>query len=142
MIGNTPSKTPMAKIELMVEDFDLKDFNVIHGPYRSSITMNSIGRDRVPPCKKVDVFKPDQWFVEGLNWLTITTSCPDLSMSVSLLSQFMEDLSKGHLDASKHVQAWLSRTHNHGLQLTQGEQFTENLMCLVTALAKSCTGVI
>jgi hypothetical protein len=63
---------------------------------------------------------------------------------VSLLSQFMQDPSKGHMDAGKRVLAWLSGTRNHGLRFTQGGKFTENLIAWAdkpepTSLAESYT---
>jgi hypothetical protein len=63
---------------------------------------------------------------------------------VSLLSQFMQDLSKGHMDAGKRVLAWLSGTRNHSLRFTQGGKFSENLVGWVdkpepTSLAESYT---
>jgi hypothetical protein len=115
----TVSITQTAKIESMLEDFDLVDCNAVRSPYRSGLTMDSIARDHVPPNNKPEVVKPYQRLVGGLNWLAISTR-PDLSVSVSLLSQFMQDPSKGHLEAGKRVLAWLSGTRNHGLRFTQG----------------------
>jgi hypothetical protein len=97
--------------------------------------VDSIARDHVPPDNKPEAVKPYQRLVGGLNWLAISTR-PDLSVSVSLLSQFMQDPSKGHLDAGKCVFAWLSGTGNHGLH------FTQNLVAWVdkpkpTSLTKS-----
>jgi hypothetical protein len=139
----TVSITQTAKIESMLEEFDLIDCNAVRSPYRSGLTMDSIARDHVPPDHKPEVVKPYQRLVGGLNWLAISTR-PDLAVSVSLLSQFMQDPSKGHMDAGKRVLAWLSGTRNHGLQFTQGGKFTENLIAWVdkpepTSLAESYT---
>jgi hypothetical protein len=110
------SITQMAKTELMLEEFDLINCNAVHSPYCSSFTMDSIAGDHVPPDNKlIEVAKPYPWLVRHLNWLAISTH-PNLSVSESLLSQFsMQDLSKGQMDASKRVLAWLSCTRNHGL---------------------------
>jgi hypothetical protein len=109
--------TQTAKIESMLEDFDLVDCNAVRSPYRSGFSMDSIARDHVPPGNKPEVVKPYQRLVGGLNWLAISTR-PDLSVSVSLLSQFMQDPLKGHLDNGKRAFVWLSSTRNHGLRLT------------------------
>jgi hypothetical protein len=139
----TVSITQTAKIKSMLEDFDLVDCNAVRSPYRLGLTMDSIARDHVPPDNKPEVVKPYQRLVGGLNWLAISTR-PDLAVSVSLLSQFMQDPSKGHLDAGKRVLAWLSGTRIHGLRFTQGGKFTENLVAWVdkpepTSLAESYT---
>jgi hypothetical protein len=139
----TVSITQTAKIESMLEEFDLLDCNVVRSPYRSGLTMNYIALDHVPPGNKPEAVKPYQRLVGGLNWLAISTR-PDLSVSVSLLSQFVQDPSKGHMDAGKRVLAWLSGTRNHGLWFTQGGKFSENLAGWVdqpepTSLAVSYT---
>jgi hypothetical protein len=103
----------------MLEEFDLIDCNAVRSPYRSDLTMDLIARDHVPPDNKPEIVKPYQRLVGGLNWLAISTR-PDLAVSVSLLSQFMQDPSEGHMDAGKRVLAWLSSTWNHGLRFTHG----------------------
>jgi hypothetical protein len=135
--------TQTAKLESMLEDFDLIDCNMVHSSYRSGLTMDSIARDHVPPGNKPGVVKPYQQLVGGLNWLAIS-SRPSLAVSMSLLSQFMQDPSKGHMDAGKRVLAWLPGTPNHGLWFTQGGKFNENLIAWVdkpeqTSLAESYT---
>jgi hypothetical protein len=139
----TVSITQTAKIKSMLEKFGLINYNTVRSPYRSGLTMDSIARGHVPPGNKPEVVKPYKRLVGGLNWLAISTR-PDLAVSVSLLSQFMQDSSKGHMDADKRVLAWLSGTPNHGLWFTQEGKFTENLIAWVdkpepTSLAESYT---
>jgi hypothetical protein len=69
----TVSITQMAKIESMLEEFDLIDCNAVRSPYRSGLTMDSIAWDHVPPDNKPEVVKPYQRLVGGLNWLAIST---------------------------------------------------------------------
>jgi hypothetical protein len=86
----TVSITQTAKIESMLEEFDMLDSNAVRSPYRSGLTMDYIAQDHVPPNNKPEVLKPYQRLVGGLKWLAISTR-PDLLVSVSLLSQFMQD---------------------------------------------------
>jgi hypothetical protein len=102
----------------------MSDCNALRSPYRSGLTIDSIARDNITPDNKPEIIKPFQRMVGGLNWLSISTR-PDLPVSMSLLSQFMQNPSSGHILAGKRVLAWLSRTRNHGLQYTQGGRFTE-----------------
>jgi hypothetical protein len=101
----------------VLEEFDLLNCNAVRSPYCSCLTMDSIARDHVPPDNKSEVVKPYQRLVSGLNWLAISAH-PDPSVFVSLLFQFMQDPSKGHMDAGKDVLAWLSGTRNHSLWFT------------------------
>jgi hypothetical protein len=56
----TVSITQTAKIESMLEEFDLIDCNAVRSPYRSGLTMDSIARDHVPPDNKPEAVKPFQ----------------------------------------------------------------------------------
>jgi hypothetical protein len=80
----------------------------------------------VAPHNKPEIVKSYQQIVGDLNWL-----------SVSLLLQFMQNPSRGHILAEKQVLAWLSGTCNHGLRYTQGGRFTESLIGWVNKLQPS-----
>jgi hypothetical protein len=123
----TVSITQTAKIESMLNKYNLTDCNAVRSPYKSGLPIDSIARDNILPDNKPEVVKPYQRLVGGLNWLAISTR-PKISVSVSLLSQFMQNPSSGHVHAGKRVLAWLSGTHNHGLRYTQGGRFTESLV--------------
>jgi hypothetical protein len=118
--------TQTAKIESMLEDLDLVDCNPVKSPYRSGLVIDSIPHDGVPPEDKMDLVKPYQRTVGGLNWLS-TSTWPDLSVCVSLLSQFSHNPSTGHLEGVKHVMKYLKGTKHWGIRFTQGGHFTDSL---------------
>jgi hypothetical protein len=118
--------TQTAKIEAMLEDLDMSDCNPVKSPYRSGLTIDSIPHDGLPPESKMDIVKPYQRAVGGLNWLATSTR-PDLCVCVSLLSQFSHNPSAGHLDGVKHVLRYLQGTKDYGIRFIQGEAYTEEL---------------
>jgi hypothetical protein len=63
---------------MLLDDFDMSDYNAVRSPYRSGLTIDSIARDDVAPDNKPEIVKPYQQMVGGLNWLSISTR-PDLA---------------------------------------------------------------
>jgi hypothetical protein len=118
---------PNHQIEAMLEDLDLLDCNPVKSPYQSGRVIDSIPHDSVSPESKMYLVKPYQCAVSGLNWLAPSTR-PDLSVCVSLLSQFSHNPSEGHLDAVKHILKYLKGTKDWGIWFTQGATFTDNLL--------------
>jgi hypothetical protein len=74
--------TQTAKIESMLEDLDLVDCNPVKSQYGSGLVIDSIPHNGLPPKAKMDIVKPYQRAVGGLNWLATST----LSVSVSCLN--------------------------------------------------------
>jgi hypothetical protein len=54
----TVSITQTAKIESMLEEFDLIDCDAVPSPCCSGLTMDSIAWDHIPPNNKPEVVKP------------------------------------------------------------------------------------
>jgi hypothetical protein len=118
--------TQTAKIESMLDDLNLTDCNPVKSPYRSGLVINSIPHDGMAPEDKPDIVKPYQRAVGGLNWLATSTR-PDLSVCVSLLSQFSHNPSEGHLEGVKHVLKYLKGTKDWGIRFRQNDHFTASL---------------
>jgi hypothetical protein len=123
--------TQTAKIEAMLEDLQMTDCNPVKSPYRSGMVIDSIPCDGASPESKMDIVKPYQRVVGGLNWLATSTR-PDLCVCVSLLSQFSHNPSAGHLEAAKHVLKYLQGTKDCGIRFIQGGKFTDSLTEWVT----------
>jgi hypothetical protein len=119
--------TQTAKIEAMLEDLHMSDCNPVKSPYRLGLVIDSIPHDGAPPESKLDIVKPYQRAIGGLNWLATSTR-PDLSVCVSLLSQFSHNPSEGHLDAVKHVLRYLKGTRDHGIRYIQDSCFADTLL--------------
>jgi hypothetical protein len=118
--------TQTAKIESMLDDLGMTDCNPVKSPYWSGFVIDSIPHDGVTPESKQELVKPYQRAVGGLNWLATSTR-PDLSVCVSLLSQFSHNPSEGHLEAVKHVMRYLKGTKNSGIRFTQSRHFVDGL---------------
>jgi hypothetical protein len=129
----TVSNTQMAKIKAMLDDFNISNCNTVRSPYLSCLTIDSIACDDVASDNKPEIVKPYQQMVGSLNWLSINTQ-PDLAMSVSLLLQFMQNPSSGHILANRWVLAWLS-----GTWYTQGGPFTVSLISWVDNPSLPCS---
>ena len=119
--------TQTAKIEAMLEDNHMSDCNSVRSPYRSGLVIDSIPHDGADPGTKPEIVKPYQRLVGGLNWLSTSTR-PDLSVAVSLLSQFSHNPSDGHLEAARYVLKYLQGTKDHGIRFIQSYCFTDDLI--------------
>jgi hypothetical protein len=124
------SITQTAKIEALLDKYDLADCNAVTSPYRSGLVIDRIVHDLRPVESKQPLVKAYQRLVGAMNWLSLNTR-PKLSVSVSLLSRHSHNPSSGHLDSAKRALAWLGGTRNHGIRLTQGGTFTEGLIAWV-----------
>jgi hypothetical protein len=110
--------TRTAKIKAMLKDLDLLDCNLVKSLYRSGLVIDSIPHDGASPESKMDLVKPYQCAVGGLNRLASSTR-PNLSVCVSLLSQVSHNPSEGHSDAVNHVLKYLKGTKEWGIRFTQ-----------------------
>ena len=134
----TVSITQTAKIESMLDEFDMADCNATHSPYRSGMVIDRIPKDNLSPEDKPHIVKPYQRLVGGLNWLSLNTR-PELCVPVSLLSSHLHNPSLGHIDAAKEVLAWLSGSRNYGIRFTQGGSFAAGLVSWVDKEDVDCT---
>jgi hypothetical protein len=141
----TVSITQTAKIESMLDEFDMSDCNATNSPYCSGMVIDRISKDLLQPDDKPHIVKPYQQLVGRLNWLSLCT-WPELCVPVSLLSSHLHSPSSGHMDAAKQVLSWLSGSRNYGIRFTQGGDFAAGLVSWVnkddpdlTALAQIWT---
>ena len=119
-----------AKIESMLEEFDLLDANPVNNIYRSGFAIDRIRPDGIDPSEKRPLVKSYQRLVGGLNWLSLCTR-PEITTAVRLLSRRTKNPTTQHLDSAKRVLQWLGGTRTHGIRFTQGEAFAKGIVAWV-----------
>jgi hypothetical protein len=124
--------TQTTKIEAMLDDIHMTDCNPVKSLYWPGLVIDSIPHNGADPKSKQDIVKPYQPTVGGLNWLATSTRPDPLCVSVSLLSQFSHNPSKGHINAAKHVLRYLQGTKDWGIHFTQAGHYTNTLPGWVT----------
>jgi hypothetical protein len=99
------SITQTAKIESLLEEHNMDDFNIVPTPNRTGIVVDHLPHDGITPNNKLHLVKLYQHLVGGLNWLSFNT-WTKLTVLVSLLSSHLQNPSLGHMAAAKHVLAY------------------------------------
>jgi len=90
---------------------------------RSGFLIDSIPESTLSSHKQDHLCLHYQSLVGSLNWLAHTT-CPDLSMAVSLLAQHQSHPSPGHIDAALHVIKYVAQTSNLGIYFSSRKHST------------------
>ena len=74
-----------AKIESLLDQFNMGDCNPVHNVYRSGFPIDRIPKDDTNPSEKTELVKQYQSLVGGLNWLSLS-SRPEITTVVRLLA--------------------------------------------------------
>ena len=105
------------------------DLKLACTPYRLGFVINCIEHNDWSPAGKPALVKAYQSILGCLNWLCINT-CPDISKTYKLLSQFNTNPSQGHLDAAKYVLRYLKHTSSLGIWFQQGGKPLESCVAM------------
>jgi hypothetical protein len=106
-----------AYADTIVEHFRLEDAKDVHTPMDTgavlSIDQSPMASTELEGMKNV----PYQRAIRSLMYAA-TSTCPNITFSVSILSQFMQNSARIHWEAAKHVIHYLKATKNLGLTLS------------------------
>jgi hypothetical protein len=109
-------------LKQLLDRFGMQDSIPADTPYRSGLVIDRIPHDGVPPQNKAKLITKYQSLLGGLNWMAICTR-PDISVAMSLLSQFCCDPSAGHLEGAKYVLRYLKGTADYGIYYRESSDF-------------------
>ena len=115
-----------AKIESLLEQYDMADCNPVQNVFRTGFPINRIQPDRLKPEDKINLVKQYQSLVGGLNWLSLSTH-PEITTAVRLLSRHLRNPTQQHMDSAKRVLQWLKGVKTHGIRFTQGGDFAAGI---------------
>ena len=106
-------------LEAVLDKFGLEHSREAATPFRSGLPIDRIPHlENMKLADRLALRKTMQSILGCLTWLSIGTR-PDISVPTSLLSQFQNEPSPGHLDGAKHVLRYLSGTSTYGISYHQ-----------------------
>jgi len=117
--------TQQSFIDTLLDSFGLSSSSVstFSSPYRSGLAIDAIKHQDMSLSARDALRLSYQSLVGSLNWLAHTT-CPDLSMVVSLLAQHQNNPSPGHYDAALYATKYTSNTKHLGIYFTSEKRST------------------
>ena len=94
-------------------------------PYRSGLPIDAIPHQEMSDEKREKLRSIYRSYIGQLVWLSTSTR-PDISTAISLLSTYISCPSQGHIDAARHVGKYLKATADFGICFsTDGNQDLE-----------------
>jgi hypothetical protein len=108
--------TQQSFTETLIDSLNIQSTHTSHysTPYKSGHCIDSIPHETMSSEARDELRLKYQSLIGSLNWLS-TTTCPDLSMVVSLLAQHQSNPSPGHYEAALHVTQYLVNTKTLGI---------------------------
>eukprot|EP00253_Pinus_taeda_P021240 PITA_21240 len=96
--------------------FGMTECNPLTTPMEQNLKLTSIEGKEIEDATKY------RQLVGSLNYLTTTR--PDISFAVGILSRFMQKPCEGHWSAEKRVLRYLKGTQDFGIKYTQVDDFS------------------
>eukprot|EP00253_Pinus_taeda_P009747 PITA_09747 len=100
----------------LLNRFDMSECNPLTTPMEQNLNITSIEGKEFEDATK------DRQLVGSLNYLTTTK--PDISFAVGILSRFMQKPCEGHWSTTKRVLKYLKGTQDFGIKYTQVDEFS------------------
>lgn len=114
----------------LIEQHGLSDCNKSprSTPFHCGLPIDMIQPSTLPVKKQAPLTKRYQELVGSLNWISISTH-PDITATVSLLSEHQACPSEQHMDAAWHVVSYLASTTAYSISLwSQGSRQLESFV--------------
>jgi hypothetical protein len=97
-----------------IANLDNPHVALVHTPYRSGCTVDSILHATVAPDQQSALTHKMQVLIGCLTWLSIST-CPDIATITNLLAQYTTKATNSHLNQAKRVIKYLRTTKTLGI---------------------------
>ena len=108
------SQLPFVESLLQNHGLDSDAVNPTPSPFKSGLPIDSIPDINYPPEAQSRLTANFQHLVGCFQWLTVST-CPDLATVTNLLSKYLANPSRGHLEHCRHVLKYIKSTKSLGI---------------------------
>jgi hypothetical protein len=114
----TVTLSQRAYFEKMLSDHDLADVHLHSTPLPVGLSLSSSMCPTSPEERQLMVRKPYRVLLGSVMWAQLAT-CPDLSFTISVLSQFQTNPSIEHWQALLHIMGYIRNISNLGLTFSR-----------------------
>ena len=117
------SQLPFVETLLQNHSLDSDTVNSTPTPYKSGIPIDSIPDITYSSEEQKQLTAEFQHIVGCFQWLTVSTR-PDIATVTNILSKYLSNPSRGHLDHCKHVLRYLKGTKDLGVSFSTNSNTT------------------